>query len=218
MFRSPVNLTALLHTVFITDGLGDEARIDWLLESALAGGIRAVQLREPGLSTDALQAIGRRWMPRFEALGAALLINDRVDVALAGAAHGVHLKQASLPPVAVPGEALWIGRSVHGLGDIATSRAAHYLHLAPLFPTSCKPGVAHLGVEAARSVVSRVVQPVILLGGINLENVEQARRIGAAGVAVMSAICEASDPGSVARQLVATRGAFRQAEREAGML
>lgn len=218
MFRSPVNLTALLHTVFITDGLGDEERIDWLLESVLAGGIRAVQLREPSLATEALLALGRRWMPRFDALGAALLINDRVDVALAGAAHGVHLKQASLSPVAVPGEALWVGRSVHGLEDIAASRAAHYLHLAPLFPTSCKPGAAHLGVEAARAVLSRVVQPVVLLGGINLENVEQARGIGASGVAVMSAICGASDPCSVARQLVATRGVFRQAEHEAGVL
>ncbi|MEE2887611.1 MAG: thiamine phosphate synthase [Planctomycetota bacterium] len=216
MFRTPVDLAAHLHTVFVTDGLGDIQRLDGLLEAALAGGIRVVQLREPKLDAAALSDIGRRWMPRFDAVGAALLVNDRTDVALAGRAHGVHLKQVSLATAPVGGENLWIGRSVHDAAEILAARAAHYLHLAPLFPTTSKPGVTPLGVEGARALLATTAQPVVLLGGITLDNVERARRIGGIGVAVMSAICGAADPESAARQLVASRRVATLSDRQMG--
>ena len=217
MFRTPVDLTPHLHTVFVTDGRGEVGRLDWLIGAALAGGIRVVQLRERRLDAGAFTELVLRWRPRFDALGAALLVNDRVNVALAGQAHGVHLKQTSSAPVSVPGESLWVGCSVHDAPQMLAARAAHYLHLAPLFPTSCKPDARPLGVESARAVLTRAFASVVLLGGINLDNVERARQVGGAGVAVMSALCQAEDPEGVARQLVATRAAARARTGEASV-
>lgn len=206
---------ACLHTVLVTDGRGDIQRLDGLLDAALAGGIRAVQLREPTLKAPALAELCGRWKPRFDAVGAILLVNDSAEPALAGRAHGVHLKQGSTVSSTVAGAPLWIGRSVHDASEIAAASAADYLHLAPLFATECKPGAAALGPDAARKLLELTTQPVVLLGGIGLHNVEEARRIGGVGVAVMSAICSARDPEYAVRELVASRGAALVLESEA---
>ena len=136
-----------------------------------------------------------------------LLVNDRVDVAAAGMVHGVHLGHRSLPPDTVrailPEESI-IGFSVHDAEQMAAGAAADYFILAPLFSTGSKPGARPLGLERARELLAAWPRPTFLLGGIDCTNVSAAREIGGQGVAVMSAVCDATDPRAAAAGLVAT--------------
>ena len=88
----------LPRTFLITDGRADLERLRGLFRAALDGGIRGVQVREPGLTARALGELCAEWKPAFDAASAMLLVNDRVDIAAAGFVHGVHLGHRSLPP------------------------------------------------------------------------------------------------------------------------
>lgn len=194
-------------TFLITDGRGDVRRVRDLVASALAGGVRGIQLREPRLSARDLGELCRELMPRVEGVGGLLFVNDRVDVVAAGFAHGVQLGHRSLRPAEARGmlpEAALIGCSVHDLAQVAAGSDADFLILAPLFVTNSKPGVTPLGLDGARELIAASPRPVVVLGGIDASNVASAREIGASGVAVMSAVCDSNDPRSAAAALVAT--------------
>jgi thiamine-phosphate pyrophosphorylase len=195
-------------TMLITDGRGDPDRVIRVVAAALAGGVRGVQVREPSLSAREVCALCEELKPRVEAVGGELFVNDRVDVVAAGYAHGVQLGYRSLRPVAarrvLPASAR-VGYSVHDLAQIREGEAADFFILAPLFPTGSKPGVEPLGLDRAGELVAASPRPVVLLGGIDAANARSAREIGASGVAVMRAVCDADDPRSAAAALVATR-------------
>lgn len=195
-------------TFLITDGSGELARIHDIIAAALDGGVRGIQVREPSLSARQLCTLCADLKPRIDACGGVLVVNDRADVVAAGLAHGVQLGHRSLRPEAarrfLPRSAI-IGCSVHDLSQIQEAVAADFVVLAPLFATGSKPGAEPLGLSRARELVSASLLPVILLGGIDVSNAGSAREIGASGVAVMSAVCDASDPRSAAAALVATR-------------
>ena len=199
-----------MRTVLITDSRGGYERLLRLCRAALAGGIRALQIREPVWSAAEVARACETLLPDVEACGGLLLVNDRADVAAAGLAHGVHLGTRSLRPDQVRpfvGERVLIGFSAHGGAEIeaAARQGADYVSLSPVWPTSSKPGAAALGPELARRLTAAAPLPVVWLGGIDAARVPECA--AAAGIAVVSAVCAADDPTAAAAALVAARRA-----------
>jgi thiamine-phosphate pyrophosphorylase len=138
-----------------------------------------------------------------------LIINDRVDVALAAGAAGVHLGADDMPvaaarKIAPPG--FVIGASVGGDAEVVNSRGADYVGIGPVFATGSKPdaGSAIGSAEFAR-IAAMCGLPAVAIGGIDASNVHEVMRAGARGAAVISAVFAASDPEAAAR---AMRGAM----------
>ena len=175
--------------------------------AALAAGVDAVQLRDRRAGGGALFAAACELRTLTHAHGAALLVNDRIDVALAVAADGIHLPAASFP-IAVArrllGASAWIGRSTHAAGEAARAagEGADYVILGPVFPTPSKASYGPpLGVAAIAEAATRTERPVIAIGGIDAATAAAVRGAGARGVAVVRAILDAPDPAAVARAL-----------------
>ncbi len=180
--------------------------LEEVVSRALAGGAGAVQLREKDLPAAELYRLAARLLPLVRRAGALLLINDRVDVALAAGADGVHLSGASLPVRAVrrlAGPRFIIGASVHSREEAvaAAEAGADYLVYGNVFETASKPGRCGRGVEALAEVCCAVRVPVLAIGGIGPANAALVAGAGAAGVAVMSAAMAAPDPAEVVRAL-----------------
>jgi len=175
--------------------------------AALRGGATAVQLRwKDGATRDQLSlALDLREATRNA--GALLIVNDRVDVALACHADGAHLGDDDLPlEVArrIAPKGFLLGRSVDTLEQaVAAERdGADYLGLGPVFPTATKSDTgAVVGIEGLANVCRAVSVPVVGIGGIGEGQVAQVIRAGACGVAVVSAIMNAADPGEGASRL-----------------
>ena len=175
---------------------------------ALTGGLCAVQLREKDLTTCDLYGLGERLLKLTRPAGAALLINDRVDVAMALDADGVHLTRRSLPPKAArellgPGKLL--GISCHSLADLheAVDGGADFVVLGPIYPTPSKaaygPPVTTALLEEGRSACSL---PLLAIGGIKAAQVPAVMAAGADGIAAISAVMTASDPAAATRELI----------------
>jgi thiamine-phosphate diphosphorylase len=133
-----------------------------------------------------------------------LFVNDRLDVALAARAAGVHLRGDSLPV----GEARrlrgdwWIGRSVHSLDEARAAHAdgADYLVVGPMYATRTHPGSTPLAMDTLHAIAGLGL-PVVAIGGVTPERVAELRRAGAYGVAAIRALWEAPDPGDAARRM-----------------
>jgi thiamine-phosphate pyrophosphorylase len=165
-----------------------------------------VQLRDKSGSAASMFTDATVLVPLVAQTGARLAINDRLDVALAVGAHGVHLAGQSLPvdaAVHVAGGRLLIGRSVHSLSEAvqAAAAGADYVTFGHVFPTSTHPGLAPRGLAELRAIVEAVDVPVLAIGGINVDNLEDVMATGCAGIAVISAILVADDPGAAALRL-----------------
>lgn len=179
------------------------------VESALIGGVRMVQLREKDLPADQLYRQAMALKAVTDRYGARLLINDRLDVALAAEADGVHLGEQSLPTGAARrllGERAVIGRSVHRPEDIATAAAqgADFVTFSPVYFTPSKAAYGEpQGLEALRWACTAADLPVLALGGIRLERIRAVRAAGAAGVALISAVMASADPEAASRALLA---------------
>jgi thiamine-phosphate pyrophosphorylase len=135
-----------------------------------------------------------------------LLVNERLDVALAGGAEGVHLPSDSLPLSAVrarAGEAPVVGISCHGAEEVerAAADGATYVLLGPIFETPSKPGAKPLGLSVLQEVCRRFRLPVFALGGVHLTNAEDCIRAGAAGVAAIRLFQDAADLDELCRRL-----------------
>jgi len=182
------------------------------IEAALAGGVDAVQLREKDLDTRALLRLAQKLRPLTQRHGAALLVNDRIDVALAVGADGVHLPTDSFDPRdarALLGPHALIGVSTHSCADAvsAAQRGADYVVFGPIYDTPSKQRYgAALGLEALGAVTTAVQIPVLAIGGIDESRVAAILQQGAAGVAVISALLRAADPGTTAATLRAALG------------
>ena len=198
----------------ILDRTGSAGRdLDGLLEAALAGGCRMVQLREKMWPSGRLLPVAERLRVRCTAAGATFIVNDRVDLALAVGADGVHLGQEDLParlarPLLRPG--MILGVSTH---DVAQARAAQadgadYVAVGAMFPTASKPDFQLVGPALIRKLRPEVRVPLIGIGGITPGNVHEVIAAGADGVAVISAVGAAEDPrAAVERFLGIIRGA-----------
>jgi thiamine-phosphate pyrophosphorylase len=176
------------------------------VEQALAGGVDWVQLRDKSGSAAAMWAQGRALLQLARAANAALSINDRLDVALALKADGVHLAGQSLPvapTVELAHGRVLVGRSVHGLEEAvqAARDGADYLTFGHVFPSTSKPGLPPRGLAQLSEVVEAVDVPVLAIGGITLANLDSVLATGCAGIAVISAILSATSPQHAAQSL-----------------
>ncbi|WP_376796430.1 thiamine phosphate synthase [Thermogemmatispora sp.] len=169
---------------------------------ALEAGIDWLQVRGPGLPAARLYELASRLGPLARRRGARLIVNDRLDVALAVDADGVQLGRRSLPLATARallrrcGRALWLGASVHSLAEAgqAVAAGADYLLAGTIFPSSSHPGEAVAGIELIRRLRAcwpRV--PLLAIGGVSAANAAQVIEAGADGVAVISAIYGAAD-------------------------
>jgi thiamine-phosphate pyrophosphorylase len=149
-------------------------------------GATLIQLREKDLPARELFALGQAAQARLAGTGGKLLINDRLDIALAVGAAGVHLPAAGLPVAAVRRAApagFLITRSCHSPAEAAAAArdGADFCLVAPIFPTPSKPGAVPLGIEALRAAAAHA--RVLALGGVTEENIAACLAAGAAGMA-----------------------------------
>ena len=172
---------------------------------AVQGGANLVQLREKDLPAAELLALAGKL--RTVTQGRALfLVNDRLDVALACAADGVHLPERGLPVAAarrLSGEGFIIGRSVHSVAEAvrAQEEGADYVQVGTIFASRSHPDQPIAGLALLEAVAAAVTIPILAVGGITAANVGEAMAAGASGAAVISAILGAPSPREAARAL-----------------
>ena len=164
---------------------------------ALEGGATAIQLRIKDAPTLEMVEIGRELRRITQKHDSLLFINDRIDVALAVEADGVHLGPEDMPVSLARKMApnLIIGASAHTVEDAlkAQKEGADYIGAGSVFPTTTKEDAKPLGLEGLRRILQAVDIPVVAIGGINHENVREVLKLGVDGIAVVSAIMGAPD-------------------------
>jgi thiamine-phosphate pyrophosphorylase len=188
-----------------------------IVSAAVDGGTSVVQLREKDCSTRDFieQALAIKEFLKDRAV--PLIINDRVDVAQAVKADGVHLGQTDMPletAKRILGDSMIIGISAESLQDAidAEKGGADYLGVSPIYATPTKTDTAPaLGLEGLREIRKAVRLPLVGIGGLNTQNAADVIRNGADGVAVVSAIVAADDPESAAGDLKNIISGARQA-------
>jgi thiamine-phosphate pyrophosphorylase len=186
-----------------------------VVEAALRGGARAFQLREKDLSPREFYPLALEMRQVTQSYGAHLLINDRVDVALAVDADGVHLTTTSLPATVARqllGPGRLIGVSTHTLTEAqeAANEGADFVVFGPVFFTPSKaPYGEPVGLDALRTVRAAVNLPILAIGGVKKANLDQVLAAGADGIAVISAIISADDPTAACQDLLGTLRARR---------
>ena len=196
-----------LFLVLITDRNQCKQPFIDTVRFALKGGIKTVQLREKGLATHELYSIAYELRKITSDFKANLIINDRVDIALAVEADGVHLGWESLPFGVVRkllGFEKLIGVSTHNRQEAlqAQEYGADYITFGPIFDTPSKAGLLKpTGVEEIQKLKNEIDLPIVALGGINEKNVESVLNGGADGIAVISSIMQADNPEDAARCL-----------------
>jgi thiamine-phosphate pyrophosphorylase len=185
-----------------------------VLEAAIAGGARIIQLRDKQAGTGKLYEKAKYFRARTREKGLLLIINDHVDIAMAVDADGVHLGQDDLPLSAaralLPDKL--IGASTHNLAEAEAAAAgtADYINIGPIFPTGTKEGVStFLGPDAITHIGGRVRVPFTVMGGINADNLDTVLAAGARRIAVVTAVTQAPDMVAAVREL-------RQRIRDAG--
>jgi thiamine-phosphate pyrophosphorylase len=178
-----------------------------ILDATIAGGCRMVQLREKEWPSGRLLPVAERLRARCRAAGVTFIVNDCLDLALALAADGVHLGQEDLPPgLARPllRAGMLLGLSTHSVEQARTAQAAgaDYVAVGAMFPTATKPDFELVGPDLVRKLRGEIRAPLIGIGGITPDNVGEVIRAGAAGVAVISAVCAAADPERATRRFI----------------
>jgi thiamine-phosphate diphosphorylase len=181
--------------------------LEGILAATIAGGCRMVQLREKDWPSGTLLPLAARLRDRCGREGVTFIVNDRVDLALAVEADGVHLGQEDLPaPVARrllrPG--MILGVSTHGVDQAQSAQrdGADYVAVGSMFATSSKPSFQLVGPALIRDVRGSIRVPLIGIGGITEKNAAEVIRAGADGVAVISAVCGADDPDAATGRLL----------------
>jgi thiamine-phosphate pyrophosphorylase len=175
---------------------------------ALEGGVRSVQLREKDLPVRELLALSQEMRTLTNEFGAKLFINDRVDVAVAVNADGVHLGHKSMPVEAVRrvvGNNMLIGVSTHNLAEAKAAEAggADFITFGPVFDTPSKAKLGTpVGAEALKEIKYEINIPFYALGGIKSGNIKQVLCAGASGVAMISAILAAEDIKKASSKLI----------------
>lgn len=178
-----------------------------IVAEAVAGGVTMVQLREKAASTRTFVTAAEAMLRLLRPLGVPLVINDRVDVALAVGADGVHVGQDDMPVPHVRrlvGPAMLIGLSITGEADLARPDAgvADYLGVGPVFAQVTKPDATPpLGLDGLARLCRVARRPILAIGGIDGGNADAVLRAGANGLAVVSAIMAAPDPRAAAQGL-----------------
>lgn len=175
--------------------------------AALAGGATVMQLRDKHASTRTLIEEGQALRALTRAQGALLIVNDRVDVALAIEADGAHVGQEDLPAATArrllgPDRLLGVSAATAQEAEEAVAAGADYLGVGPIFATATKSDAGSAtGTRLLTELAQQFALPLIAIGGITIENAAQVIQAGATGLAVISAVVHAEDIVGAARQL-----------------
>ncbi len=177
-----------------------------VVHAALDGGLQAVQLREKDLDSRALYNLAVEIRVLTRQYSATFLINDRIDVALATEADGVHLGTASFPVSKTRqmlGKSKIIGVSTHSPEEVTGARGADFIVFGPTYSTPSKTRYGPpQGLERLRQAVRQKVAPVFAIGGIRQSNILDVLQTSATGIAAISAITAASDPAKTVRAML----------------
>jgi thiamine-phosphate pyrophosphorylase len=178
-----------------------------VVAAAVQGGVSCVQLREKNLGSQEFFAQAMMLKKLLAPHGVPLVINDRIDIALACSAEGVHLGQSDLPVVVarrlLPSK-IFIGWSVESMDDVLQSATlpVDYLGVSPIFATTTKTDTKNAwGLEGLAAVRASTRLPLVAIGGIHSGNAREVLKAGADGLAVVSALCAANDPRTAAANL-----------------
>ena len=178
-----------------------------LTRLAIAGGADTIQFRQKIGSTREMIEVGRQIKRLCEEADVEFIVNDRLDIAIATDADGVHLGQDDFPiPLArqLLGESRIIGGSAATMEEArkCLSEGADYVGFGPVYPTSSKEDAGPVsGIDLLREVVEAIPLPIIAIGGITAENIPEVVRGGAHGIAMISAVCCQEDPEEATRLL-----------------
>ena len=198
-----------MHGLYlVTDrGLCGQRLLEEVVINAVKGGVAYVQLREKEISTRLFVEEAREIKKLLEPYKVPLIINDRVDVALACGAEGVHIGQEDMPYEIVRrlmGTKAIIGLSVETWEDVVASQGfdVSYIGISPIFATPTKTDTkSPWGLDGLAKIKAFSPHPLVAIGGINESNIKEVVKAGADCIAVVSAICEADQPEAVARRL-----------------
>ncbi|CAN5236901.1 thiamine phosphate synthase [soil metagenome] len=178
------------------------------VQQAVAGGVTMVQYREPLAKTRAMVEEARVLAAVLRPLGVTFVVNDRVDVALAVGADGVHVGQSDMTPAdarALLGSKAILGLSITSEADLAGSDLSlvDYLGVGPIYPTLTKTDAARpMAIGGLQSIARQTKLPIVAIGGLHAGNAADVVAAGADGIAVVSAICAAPDAEAATRELV----------------
>jgi thiamine-phosphate pyrophosphorylase len=206
--QSAARLRRALRLVWITDQRLSAERTIECARAALEGGVTSVQLRRHDMTAAELFALATQLRRLTTETDAFLIVNDRVDVALAAEADGVHLGRHSLPIFkarVLSGGDLVIGFSAHSEAEIAHAAiaGADYCSLSPILPPISKAsGRPELGIPGLARAASRSVLPIVALGGLTEQSAPAIIAAGAVGIATSGAISDAESPRDVAAGLL----------------
>lgn len=190
--------------------------LEEIVSEAVAGGVTMVQLREKDAATGEFVELGRRLMSLLKPLGVPLIINDRVDVALAVDADGVHIGQSDMSYAdarRLLGPEKIIGLSVENFEDLESANKldVNYIGISPVYGTPTKTDTAEpFGLEGLRKAVEMSVHPTVAIGGMNVATVGEVIAAGTDGVAVVSAICSVESPRDAAAELATIIKQYQQ--------
>lgn len=205
--RAGVSLHTLRLYLVTDQGSAGSRTVADVVAAAVQGGVTCVQLREKQLTTRDFVAQAMAMKALLQPHGIPLVINDRIDVALACGAQGVHLGQSDMPVAQarrlLP-SAVFIGWSVETMEDVARSALlpVDYLGVSPIHATPTKTDTqAPWGLDGLRRVRSATALPLVAIGGIHADNARAVLSAGADGLALVSAICAADDPRAAAAAL-----------------
>lgn len=178
-----------------------------LARLAIAGGADTIQFRQKSGPTRSLIETARKIKRMCERAGVTFIVNDRLDVAIASGAHGVHLGQEDFPALLarkIMGKDCIIGGSAATLDEAkkCLSDKVDYIGFGPVFPTSSKADAGPVSLlEGLKEAVQKVPLPIVAIGGITAENTLEVMKAGAYGIAVISAVCCQKDPQEATRKL-----------------
>jgi thiamine-phosphate pyrophosphorylase len=180
----------------------------WVLEQALDGGVKAIQLREKDLGGKELFDLAEKTRELCIRYDARLLINDRIDVALGVDADGVQVGNASIPidtARRLLGPRKLLGASTHSLAEAqqAEQNGADFILFGPVYFTPSKAVYGEpQGLAALKKIVEKISSPVYAIGGIKPENINDVRATGIRGVALISAITNAENPKEATQRIL----------------
>jgi len=202
--RRVPGLDLSLYLVAGDDAVGGRDLVD-VVASAVRGGVSLVQLRDKTASDAAMIAQARSLKGLLAPLGVLLIVNDRLEVALAAGAAGLHLGQDDMAPADArralgPEAILGVSAGDAAEAKIADPAVVDYVGVGPVYPTGSKADAGEaIGLEGLRALAALLAPPVAAIGGIQAANAAEVMACGVQGVAVVSAICGARDPEAAAR-------------------
>lgn len=183
---------------------------DALVRAALAGGAGMIQLRDKAATDAEMVAQARRLLPLCRAAAVPLIVNDRLEVALASGADGLHIGQGDGDPAQMraalgPGRHLGLSIETAAQLDAMPAGAVDLIGVGPVHATATKPDhAAPLGLDGAARLIARSPVPAVAIGGVSVADIPALKRAGCAGIAVVSAIAAAPDPAAATRVLIET--------------